>query len=79
MSVNTESSVIETDFFKSEIVQSHIANIIEQAQQVSEKRSGSGKASDVLDRAINNLISAKSKEDIIHCYQELKYILRLLD
>jgi hypothetical protein len=58
----------ETEFFNSEVVQSDISNIIEQAQLVIENRGGIGKESDVLAEAISNLINAESKEDVIHFY-----------
>ncbi|MDR2411465.1 MAG: hypothetical protein LBD88_02570 [Candidatus Peribacteria bacterium] len=78
MLTKSRNSAAKTEFLNSAVVQSDIANIIEQAQLVIENRSGIGKESDMLDEAISNLINAESKEDVIHCYQELKQRLKLL-
>jgi hypothetical protein len=67
--------MIRDEFFYSEKVQLQVTNIIEQAQQVIETRSGRERDSSILDEAINNLINAKSKEGVIHYYQQLKMLL----
>ncbi len=63
-----------SDFSNSEKVQADVANAIEQAQLVIENRSRIGSSVEALDEAINNLLNASSKEEILQYYWQLKLL-----